>query len=211
MFREKLTKNPNERGYLYIRDSYYKRDRRTLKRKKTGDGTAYKQRGKYSKKKDIYCGRIYEKELIKVITFKEYIESHDENFLNIKLESDFEELIDIFVGYLLEIYGIDQEEYLAKQKKVYAIGNGYLSKDTIKWIKNFNINGNADNPNEMKRFAYRCADVGIFDEDIINILYVKLIPEIDKQYLEDELYELNTREDNKMSAVNLKDFLKRTS
>ncbi len=210
MFREKFTNFQEKRGYLYIRESIYKRDRRTLKRKpsKLCDGSATKERGKYSIKKDIYCGKIYEIEPIKLDSFKDYIHKNiEQDFLNFKLNIKFADLIDIFVSYLLDIYEIDEIEFYEGKKKVYTIGEGYLSREGILWLKRFNIKGDYDNSKEIERFNYRCEDIGIYDEDIINVLYLKLIPQIDNRDISED-YNVVDKDSPKQKHKNFKSFIK---
>lgn len=164
-----------KKGYLYLRETIYERDRRTLKRipKKNGDGSATKERGKYSKKKDIYCGKIREAEPKHLITFNSYMEKVHEDFLEYKMNRSFDGIIDDFINYLLYIHEIDKEEFFDKKKKVvYYIGNGFLSKETIDYLKRFNLRNESEN--ELERFSNRCQDIGIYDEDIIGTLYMKL-------------------------------------
>ena len=82
LWEKKNIKNPETRGYLYLRETIYVRDKRTHKRKpkKLGSGSGYKERGKYSKKKDIYCGKIVECSMKKFINFRDYIKKPDEEF-----------------------------------------------------------------------------------------------------------------------------------
>lgn len=211
MFREKLHKDPNQRGYLYIRESYYERDKRTHKRKpsKLCDGTATKERGKYSKKKDIYCGKIHEIEIKIIENFEGYLKKQNKEYLEFKINSKFDDLIDEFVKYLLYIYELDEDEFYNGKKRVYALGDGYLSKETIIWLKNFEINGNYDNFNEIKRFSFRCQDCGIYDEDIINTLYLKLVPKIDERDIKEEIEELENQDEKREGFTNLRNFLKR--
>ncbi len=211
MFREKLTKNPEERGYLYIRESYYQRDRRTLKKKpfKLCGGTASKERGKYSKKKDIYCGKIYEKDIVIIETFKDYVKKDTKDFTKFKINSTFDEITDKFVNYLIYLYGIDKEEY-EQQKKVYAIGDGYLNPKIITWLKSFQIKGDYNSPSEIERFTYRCQDCGIFDEEIINLLYVKIVPEVQRDEIVAEIKLMQKSKNHKLEYKNLYDFLKKS-
>jgi len=213
MFREKLKKNSDEPGYLYIRETVYKRDRRTLKRipKKLGNGDATKTRGKHSKKVDIYCGRIIPCEMKYFINFEDYLKEKNIDIQIFKLKSNFNEILNEFVNYLIFIYDIDYIEfYDENQKKCYKIGNGYISPIILSWFKRFNLNGNPNNLSELKRFAYRCQDIGIFDDEITHKLYLKLIPEeflgdIDKEIKEMEFVHKSSE---KMKFDGLKGFLK---
>lgn len=181
MLWEKKTSLNEKRGYLYIRETIYVRDKRTLKRKpsKLGDGSAYKQRGKYSKKKDIYCGKIIEGvELQKAISFREYMESvREDNFLEYKTSVEFEVLLDNFVEYLLAIHNIEKDEFTNRPKKAYVIATGYLSLKTIENVREFTPKNSFINYKELERFANKCFDAAIFDEEIIMLLYSKLLPD----------------------------------
>ncbi|MFW6285898.1 MAG: hypothetical protein ACOC16_01885 [Nanoarchaeota archaeon] len=211
MFREKLHKDPNKRGYLYIRDSFYKRDKRTLKKtpKKLSDGTASKKRGKYSKKKDIYCGRIYEVELKRIESFRDYLENNNKDYLKQINKLDFNHLIDEFVKYLLYIYDVNIDEFYSSKKKVYTFADGYCSQDTIKWLKRFNLSSDFYSKSQMKRFYNRCQDCSIFDEDVIQILYLKLIPDIhNKEDIKEEIQNLKTKRLQKKTFHDLMSFMK---
>lgn len=211
MFREKLTNFQEKRGYLYIRESFYQRDRRTLKRKpsKLGDGSATKERGRYSKKKDIYCGKIYEIEPKRLDTFKYYVENKEGiDFLNFKLKHKFEEIIDMFVKYLLYIYEIDEDDFYNGKKKVYTVNEGYLSRETILWTKRFTFRLDFDNPKEIERFTYRCEDSGIYDDEIINTLYVKLVPNVDNKNPLENIKIVDSKD--KQEHKNFKSFIKKS-
>ena len=213
MFREKLRANSDERGYLYIRETVYTRDGRTLKRipRKLGNGEATKNRGKYSKKVDIYCGRIIEKQLIHFINFSDWVEKKGIDFTIFKLNSDFNEILDEFINYVLYIYDIDYLEfYESETKKVFALGNGFISPIVISWLKRFNINGNPNNLSELKRFAYRCQDCCIFDDEIVHLLYLKMVPEVFSADIAEEIKNMRFAKmfDEKEKFNGLKSFLK---
>lgn len=190
MLWEKKTSLNQKRGYLYVRETIYVRDKRTLKRKpaKLGDGSAYKQRGKYSKKKDIYCGKIIDDvELKKTIPFKEYIKNFKKkDFLQYRTDVEFEILLDDFIEYLLFIHGLKKENLFEGNKKAYAIATGYLSRGTLQRVKEFTPKSTMIDYKELERFANRCFDSGIFDEEIIMLLYSKLLPQ---GYIEEEFEE----------------------
>lgn len=209
MFREKLIQNSNERGYLYIRDSIYVRDRRTLKRipKKLGDGKATKERGKYSKKKDIYCGRIQEVSPKNLISFEEYLQMENIDSTLFKISFDFNEILDKFVKYVLYIYELTIDEFYKGKKKTFTIGEGFMSPIILDWFSKFEIKGSFHSSREFKRFFNRAQDCGIFDEGIIQILYLKLIPEVEK---EDLLKEIENLKEIKLEEVssNFKNFIK---
>ena len=211
MFREKLIPKSTQRGYLYIRDSVYVRDRRTLKRipKKLGDGSATKKRGQYSKKKDIYCGRIIEVKPEKLTTFNEFLYSRHKDVSLFKNESDFDKVLNEFVEYVIEIYGIDKDEFFSIKKKAYTIGDGFMSPIIIEWFKAFKIKGEFHNVGEFKRFSNRAYDCGIFDDDIINLLYLKLVPEVEKENILEEIDELK---DKKLENVksNFRNFIRKS-
>lgn len=204
MLREKYNSLTNKRGYLYIRETIYKRDGRTLKRKpsKLCDGSATKNRYKYSIKKDTYCGKIQDNiKLDHIITFEDYISKNktDFDFIKYKLKLEFDTILDDFVEYILFIYEIDKNNFFNGKKKVYEINNGYFSKETIEWVRRFRINKSANNPKEFERFSNRCYDTGIYDDEIINSLYLKLIPDsaqnillIKEKYEENEIKKIKT-------------------
>ena len=216
MFREKLRANSDERGYLYIRETIYERDGRTLKRipRKLGNGEATKNRGKYSKKIDIYCGRIIEKKIIHFINFSDWINNKGLDFHIFKLNSDFNTILNEFINYILYIYEIDYLEFHESSiKKVYALGSGFISPIVISWLKRFNINGNPNNLSELKRFAYRCQDCCIFDDEIVHLLYVKMIPKELSDNLANEIKDMRFAKmfDEKKKFSGLKGFLKENS
>lgn len=209
MFREKLIPGTDKRGYLYIRDSVYERDKRTLKRipKKFGDGTATKQRGKYSKKKDIYCGKIIEITPFNLISFNEYLENEKQDVTLFKISYNFEEILEKYLEYIFYVYEIEKEEFYSNKKKVYTIGEGYMSPIITNWFKKFEIRGNFHSSKEFKRFYNRCQDVGIFDEEIIQILYLKLIPEVEKEDIIKEIEKLKKIKLENVSS-SFRDFIK---
>ena len=193
MLWEKKSSLKQKRGYLYIRETIYERDKRTLKRKapKLGDGSASKERWKYSKKIDIYCGKIIEDiELINFLTFREYIQNNKKlDFLEYKTQKVFSELLEDFVEYLLYSHNLDKEEFYEGKKAVYALASGYLSREGIEFLRRFTIKKNPLISNEIERFANRCLDIGIYDDEIIMLLYMKLLPSEDANSLEQELAE----------------------
>lgn len=172
-------RTPNDTsGYLYLRETIYSRDRRTLMRKpkKFGTGKAFRERAKYSSKKDIYCGLIEKPSMVKFMTFKQFVEEelhHD--FLEFKLDRAFDELIFSFVDYILVSYGLDKEEFFKNSpKKTYYVADGYLSPLIIDFLLRFNLKSQTNK--ELERFARRCKDACIFDDEIISALYAKLLP-----------------------------------
>jgi hypothetical protein len=191
MLWEKKSSLKQKRGYLYIRETIYQRDGRTLKRKapKLGDGSASKERWKYSKKIDIYCGKIIEDiELKHFISFKEYISQIKQlEFLEYKTSKVFSELLEDFIEYLLYSHELDKEEFFEGKKAAYAISSGYLSREGIEFLRRFNVKQNPLLSNEIERFANRCLDIGIYDDEIIMLLYMKLLPSEDAKSLEQEL------------------------
>lgn len=209
MFREKLIPGSSERGYLYIRDSVYIRDRRTLKKipKKFGCGKATKERGKYSKKKDIYCGRIIEIKPKNLISFKEYLEKENIDSTLFKISFGFKEILERFVEYILYVYDLKSIDFYSKRKKVYTVGEGYMSPIILNWFTKFEIKGNFHSSKEFKRFYNRAQDCGIFDEEIIQILYLKLIPEVEKEDLLKEIQNLKEINLEEVSS-SFKNFIK---
>jgi hypothetical protein len=210
MLWEKKTSLSQKRGYLYIRETKYIRDGRTKKRKPPcyGDGSAYKERGKYSVKKDIYCGKITEPPQIKyVISFQEYIEKiKQKEFLIYKIETEFEDIIDDYYEYLLYIYDIDKDDFYSGKKKAYDLDSGFVSREGISFLKRFKPRKTLLDSKELERFANRSIDCGIFDEDIIALLYVKcLSKEVQTQFKEEEVEEFFKQEETKISS--LKDFI----
>ena len=198
MFWIKSNNLKTKNDYLYLRETVYIRDKRSLKRspRKLGDGKATKNRGKYSKKKDTYCGKITEVQVKKLLTFENYIIQNQKeysDFLEYKLNSSFDKVLTDFINYLLYIYEIDKDDFYGIKKKVFFTGTGYLCKETINRILNFNIKNIKNEKTELERFANRCEDAGIYDEEIISILYMKIndatkktkkieeIPEIKKE------------------------------
>jgi hypothetical protein len=192
MFWIKKSKPGNTYGYLYLRETVYIRDKRTLKKspKKVGDRTATAKRGKFSKKRDIYCGKIIEKKIVKYLNFNDYVETIlNKRYLEFKINSSFETLLEIFVDFLLYVYDIEKNEYFNDKKKAYYIANGFLCPQTINHIIKFQINGNPDDNKEIERFSNRCKDAGIFDDEVIMSLYVKIMPNVVED-VENEIKEL---------------------
>lgn len=207
MFWIKSNNLKTKNDYLYLRETIYIRDKRSLKRlpRKLGNGDATKNRGKYSKKKDIYCGRIYNAEIKHLETFKDYyinLKNEEEDFLDYKLNSSFDKILFDFVNYLLYVYNIDKEDFFSNKKKVYFTGSGFLSKETIDYILRFKLKkGNFNEKNDFERFALRCIDCAIYDDEIISVLYMKLNQASKKQ--EEEIISIE-----KGKYSNYQDFMK---
>ena len=208
MFREKYNSFSQKRGYLYIRESVYIRDKRTLKKKpfKLCDGTATKNRWKYTQKVDTYCGKIFEIEIKHILTFKDYIIQNKIKFTEFKINSSFDKILDKFIDYLLYIYDIDNKQFFEGKKKVYAINNGFLSRDTINWFRKFSIRKGYPIQKEMERFTYKAEDIGIFDKEIISLLFSKIMPtdNILKEDIDDK-----TKQLQQLKRKNLRDFLRK--
>lgn len=211
LWEKKDPKNPQKGGYLYLRETIYVRDKRAYTRKprKLGSGDAYKNRHKYSLKKDIYCGKIVEIVPKDVILFKTYIENQGLDYTQIKIKSRFDELLHLFVDYLLDIHNLDKTEFYEGKKIAYLIANGYLSRETIDFIKRFQAKKNPETPKEIQRFAFRCEDAGIYDEDIIMNLYIKIIPTPDVKDMKEEIGELNKKKLIEKQFENFRDFMRK--
>jgi hypothetical protein len=211
---ERPSRMKEKSGYLYLRETIYIRDKRTLKKsRKNFDGTATKERGKYSKKKDIYCGKINNCEIKNFKEFTDYVKDNNKEnkkfeFTDYKMNTSFTNILNDFVEYLIYVYEIDKDLLFSKKKKVvFQVGNGYLCQQTLEFIKKFEPRGDFDNEKEIERFANRCQDAGIFDTDIIMTLFLKLFPEDVERIKEDEeKYDKST--DQKVSAENLYGFIK---
>ena len=215
MFREKISKSSG-RGYLYIRESVYIRDKRTLQRKpaRLGSGSATLERGKYTKKIDIYCGKIIELKLIKFDTFKEYLTSNNLKFLEFLTSSSFEELFNTYIDYLLHIYDLPLSLF-STSKKVYALGSGYLCPKIIDWYLKFEIRGSSDSLKQFRRFYLRSMDIGIHDMEIIESLYLKLSPHLSLDEVKEEITSMqkihNSSVSNKQDINSMKDFIYNSS
>jgi len=207
MFWIKKSKTDKNSGYLYLRETLYIRDKRSLKRKprKLGDGSGKLNRSKYSKKIDTYCGRVFDVEPVHLDTFNSYIEKKTNmDFLEYKLSSSFDEILADFTNYLLYLFTIDREEFYSEKKKVYFTGVGFLCKETIEWVRKFNLRGSSENKNELERFGNRCQDMGIYDVDIIGLLFTKLSNTKDIMEEEIDVSTLETKE-----YANFKSFMKK--
>jgi hypothetical protein len=177
--------------YAYLIKTTYKRDKRTIKKKPSwqGDGTARKERGKYSKKKFIYLGKIKKITFKKYFDFKEYIEEKTNlSLIEIKTNFSFKKIMEHFRDYLLKLNNLNYEEYIS-EKFAYDICGGIFCKKTFDWVLSSHIIGNHQSNYEIKRFTKRCMKIGIFDEEIIKILYLKLVPDIEKNKLKKALLE----------------------
>ena len=185
------------------------RDGRTLKRKpkKLGDGSGAKNRGKYSVKKDIYCGKIIEKKMIKFTSFKDFLGLDSDKYLDYRLHNEFLIVLNDFISYLLEIFDIDKEDYETK-KQAYEVAGGYLSRITIDFLVRFIVRTGFDEKVEIERFANRCMDCGIFDNDIIIALFTKIAPE-DYTELVEELKTMKTSTMDSSSHQGLMEFMRK--
>ena len=213
LWEKKDPTKPQGRGYLYLRESIYVRDKRSHIRKpnKLGSGKATKERGKYTKKKDIYCGKIVEIKPKSLLTFSEYLDLENTQYLEFRINSSFEKVLDKFIEYILYMYEIDKKEFLEGPKVAYELNGGYLSRETIEHIRKFIIRGkNTENKNEIERFANRCYDAGVFDEEIIMTLYTKITPDLEnKEELEEELKELKKKGLKRRHHKSFMDFMRR--
>jgi hypothetical protein len=178
LWEKKNTKIPEKRGYLYLRETVYVRDGRTLKRKpkKLGDGSGAKNRGKYSVKKDTYCGKIIIKKMVKFTSFMSFLNLDSDKYLDYRLHSEFSIILEDFISYLLDIFEIDRDDFENK-KRAYEIAGGYLSLITVDFLNRFIVRIGFDEKVEIERFANRCVDCGIFDNDVIIALFTKIAPE----------------------------------
>ena len=178
LWEKKNTKTPEKRGYLYLRETIYVRDGRTLKRKpkKLGDGSGARNRGKYSIKKDIYCGKIIPKKMVKFNSFRDFLGLDSDKYLDYRLHSEFGVILEDFISYLIEIFDIDRDEFENK-KQAYEVAGGYLSLITVDFLKRFIVRVGFDEKVEIERFANRCVDCSIFDNDVIIALFTKIAPE----------------------------------
>ena len=209
LWEKKNTKKPEIRGYLYLRETVYVRDGRTLKRKpkKLGDGSGAKNRGKYSVKKDIYCGKIIEKKMVKFTSFKEFLSLDSDDYFDYRFNGEFGVILNDFISYLIEIFDIDREDYDNK-KQAYEVAGGYLSKITVDFLTRFIVRAGFDEKVEIERFANRCMDCGIFDNDIIISLFTKIAPE-DYTELVDELKSMKKETMETDSHDGLMDFMRK--
>ena len=192
MFWIKKSNFKQKNGYLYLRETVYIRDGRTLKRtpRKLGDRTTTNQRGKYSKKKDIYCGKVVEITPQIILTFSEFIlNKRKKEFLEYKVHASFDRLLDDFVSYVLKIHKIKKKDFYSKKKQAYQIANGFFCPQTLDYVRRFIVKGNADSHTEIERFANRCQDASIYDENVIMSLYSKLMPDRQGEII-DEVKEL---------------------
>ena len=149
----KHKKEDNIYGYLYLREKNYKRDKRTLKRKKNYriyNGDATKDRGRYSKTKDLqYLGKIIYPKKIENIDFEEYLlKNKGTNFSQFLITNNYETIIKTYQSYLKEILG-------AKDNENYVINDGVLSEHSIQPLLQFEfrINENTSARSESDRFA----------------------------------------------------------
>ncbi len=209
LWEKKNTKKPENRGYLYLRETVYVRDGRTLKRKpkKLGDGSGAKNRGKYSVKKDIYCGKIIEKKMIKFISFKDFLKLNTDDYFDYRFNSEFGVILNDFISYLINIFDIDREDYETK-KQSYEVAGGYLSTITVDFLTRFIVRPGFDEKVEIERFANRCMDCGIFDNDVIISLFTKIAPE-DYTELVEELKFMDKEIMDSSSHGSMMDFMRK--
>ncbi|MCA9486265.1 hypothetical protein H6501_04965 [Candidatus Woesearchaeota archaeon] len=192
--------------YLYLRETLYKRDKRSLCRKspRQGTGKATKERAKYTKKHDIYCGKITSPQLLHFISFEEYLSKKQEDFTKYKLEVSFDELLDDYTDYLLYMYNLKKEDLASKPKQAYKVAGGYLCPATLQFIREFKPRQNLDLKTELERFSFRCEEAGISDKDIIASLFLKRFPR-------EEQNEEGLQEEEKQKFTSLSDFIRRSS
>lgn len=209
LWEKKNTKKPDVRGYLYLRETIYVRDGRTLKRKpkKLGDGSGARNRGKYSIKKDIYCGKIVPMPMKKFTSFKQFLNKDDDTYLDYRLDSDFDVILNEFISYLLDIFEIEREDFETK-KISYEVGVGYLSLITLDFLRRFVVRKGFEENVEIERFANRCMDCAIFDNEIIIALFSKIAPE-DYTDVREELESLKSHKNERKEYDKFSDFMRR--
>ncbi len=213
--KEKL----ESRGYLYLRESIYSRDRRTLQRKPKhlGDGSKQKERNKYIKKKDTYLGKINEISPDFYLTFENYIISHiqkEQDFLYYVLQYKFDEIFFDYIDYIQELYTLPisiskntikyygiKEEFTNLKSKTYELKTGgFLNIILINRAFNFECRKVSEvSSTDYNNFSARCFDCGITDEYIQIVLYSKLIHVENIQELEEEIAQLKIQKEQEKS------------
>lgn len=228
--QKQICENSQKRGYLYLRLSQYRRDKRTLKKKAKhlGDGSAYKERNKHIVKKDYYLGRIMEITPNSFLSFQDYIIvqlQKESDYLNYVLHNSFEEIFFDFVSYLQELYNfsisISKQEikhnsleflYLEKKsKKTFALKTGgFFNIILLKRVYDF-IPQKRDEitQNDFKNFSNRCLDAGIFDDYVQMILYVKTLNTHIAQSVEEEIFQLDMSALQNRSENSFEDFMRK--
>jgi hypothetical protein len=194
------SRNSSELGYLYLRKTVYLRPAVTLLDFNGKKGESRETRGKYSKKRDIYCGKIVQVSMKSFDNFESYIEGKGISFLEYKLNATFEQILKDFTHYLCSIHQITLSDI---ENNAYVVGSGYLCKETIDFVSEFKPRSIYGNMTDIKNFAFRCEDAGIYDENIIMLLYAKLFPQT--------LVEEKTgRMPDSVSAKNMREFLQKS-
>lgn len=205
---KQIRENSLQRGYLYLRISEYKRDRRTLKRKPRhlGDGSAHKERNKYIVKKDIYLGKIHQLTPSSFMSFQDYIIMQlqkEKDYLQYVLHTPFEEMVFDFISYLSELYEIplpiSKKEIIHSSfenlltsnfsKKTYALKTGgFFNIILCKRVLDFEPSQKEIvHTRDFELFSNRCIDAGFFDEYVQMALYLKLLNTKSVDSLEEEL------------------------
>lgn len=213
---KQIKENSESRGYLYLRESIYIRDKRTLQRKPKhlGDGSKQKERNKYIKKKDTYLGKINEIIPNYYLSFEDYIISHiqkETDFLYYVLQYSFDEIFFDYIDYLQEIYSFqisvsqDMIKYYGIKKEfdslktiTYALKTGgFLNIVLIQRAYTFQCRiVDEVSKTDFNNFSARCFDCGIVDEYIQIVLYSKLINAVNVQELEEEIAQLRIEKEN---------------
>lgn len=217
------------RGYLYLRESVYIRDKRTLQRKPKhlGDGSKHKNRNQYIKKKDTYLGKIIEISPSRYMSFQDYIISHiqkESDFLYYVLQYSFEEIFYDCISYLEEIYEFDihiskkdlkllEDKILRLKIKTYALKTGGFF-NIILFKRAFEFECRKENEIskvDFNNFSARCFDCGIVDEYIQIVLYSKLIHTQNLEELEEEIAQLqfNQLHEKKIEEDSFEEFMRR--
>ena len=207
MFWIKKLKPEDETGYLYLRKTVYIRDKRSHKRTPNtrGDRRKTSERGKYSKKRDFYCGKIEDRNPVKLVEFKDYLKKL--NFEHYKETKDFDTILDDFRDYLLFIHDISKEEYNSKKKTAYLLAEGFLCKETLDYLREFNLRKGYTTANEFERFYNRAKDASIFDEEIIMTLFLKLMPDYTKE-IKAEIKKLEKHRLETQQTSNFRDYMR---
>lgn len=201
--------------YVYLKESVYIRDKRTMTRKPRRLGSGTFNQNKYVKKKETYIGKLVKIDKPeKFYLYEKYLEEKGiiDSDKHIS-ETEYGELFDSYLGYLNELYEISSED-LEKTNIVYYTDSCiYFSKKLTDWAKSFKFSPKYHHTDkkEMERFIDRCELIGIVHKGVITALYEKLCPKIDEKEMmaemQNEFEEMDKKKLKKLTVSELRDFI----
>jgi len=201
--------------YVYLKESVYVRDKRTMTRKPRKLGSGNFNQNKYVTKKETYIGKLVKIETPKQFyLYETFLLNRDIKDFNKFLEEiEYDALFDSYLEYLHELYNITKEDFEKKNIVYYTDSCIYFSLKLIDWTKSFKFSPKYHHTDrkEMERFIDRCELIGIIHKQVIMALYEKLCPKRDENEMiaemQREIDGLDKKKMKKLTVSDIKDFI----